>query len=145
MSQTSDFRLVGSRIVVVVDVFVVDEVLGAEEAVADGLEAVGQGVPGSDHREEQGGRDHRLGHPVLHPRWSDPEYALAHGFQSIGDGFLGAEHFINDEYIDDDTILDPKPESLVWTRPRVSVASWPPCTCSIGAPRWRTRRTSAGR
>jgi hypothetical protein len=52
---------------------------------------------------------------LLLPQWSDPEYALAHGFQSIGDGFLGTEHFINDEYIDDDTILDPtRPESLVW-------------------------------
>ncbi len=52
---------------------------------------------------------------LLLPQWSDPEYALAHGFQSIGDGYTGTEHFINDENIDDPAIFDPaKPESLVW-------------------------------
>lgn len=49
------------------------------------------------------------------PQWSDPEYALANGFHSIGDGFTGTEHFINDEFLDDDAIFDPsRPESLVW-------------------------------
>ncbi len=52
---------------------------------------------------------------LLLPQWSDPEYALANGFHSIGDGFTGTEHFINDENIDDPSIFDPaKPESLVW-------------------------------
>ena len=52
---------------------------------------------------------------MLLPQWSDPEYALANGFHSIGDGFTGTEHFINDENIDDPSIFDPaKPESLVW-------------------------------
>ncbi len=52
---------------------------------------------------------------LLLPQWSDPEYALAHGFQSIGDGLTGIEHFINDENIDDPAIFDPaRPESLVW-------------------------------
>jgi len=49
------------------------------------------------------------------PQWSDPEYALANGFHTIGDGFTGTEHFINDDFMNDDVILDPdKPESLVW-------------------------------
>jgi hypothetical protein len=52
---------------------------------------------------------------LLLPQWADPEYALANGFHSIGDGFTGTEHFINDENIDDPSIFDPaKPESLVW-------------------------------
>jgi hypothetical protein len=51
----------------------------------------------------------------LLPQWSDPEYALAHGFRSIGDGALGTEHFINDEFRNDDSYFDPtRPESLVW-------------------------------
>jgi hypothetical protein len=51
----------------------------------------------------------------LLPMWSDPDYALAHGFASIGDGALGIEHFVNDEYRNDDVYLNPtRPESLVW-------------------------------
>ena len=51
----------------------------------------------------------------LLPQWSDPDYALAHGFRSIGDGFTGIEHFINDEFRNDDSYFDPtRPESLVW-------------------------------
>ena len=51
----------------------------------------------------------------LLPQWSDPEYALANGFESIGDGGTGTEHFINDEFRHDDSIFDPtRPESLVW-------------------------------
>ena len=49
------------------------------------------------------------------PKWSDPEYALANGFRSIGDGGTGTEHFVNQEFMSDDVILDPdRPESLVW-------------------------------
>jgi hypothetical protein len=53
------------------------------------------------------------------PQWADYHYAMAHGFFSIGDGLTGTEHFMNQEYMDDDTILDPdKPESLVYdTKP----------------------------
>ena len=52
---------------------------------------------------------------LLLPQWSDPEYALANGFHSIGDGFTGTEHFINEEFQQDDVIFDPaRPESLVW-------------------------------
>jgi hypothetical protein len=49
------------------------------------------------------------------PQWADPAYAEAHGFHSIGDGFTGTEHFINEANMDDDVILDPDvPESLVY-------------------------------
>jgi hypothetical protein len=51
----------------------------------------------------------------LLPQWSDPEYALSNGFHSIGDGFTGTEHFVNNEFLDDPAIFDPtRPESLVW-------------------------------
>src|SRR3546814_15716527 len=37
------------------------------------------------------------------------------GFHSIGDGFLGHEHYLNAENMNDDKILDPDhPESLVY-------------------------------
>ena len=53
------------------------------------------------------------------PQWSDYKYAEAHGFFSIGDGVTGTEHFMNQEYMDDDIILDPdKPESLVYDTKR---------------------------
>lgn len=49
------------------------------------------------------------------PQWADPTYAEAHGFHSIGDGFTGTEHLINEANMDDDVILDPDvPESLVY-------------------------------
>ncbi|MGY1752314.1 hypothetical protein [Blastococcus sp. SYSU D01042] len=49
------------------------------------------------------------------PQWADPAYAEAHGFRSIGDGFTGIEHLVNEANMDDDVILDPDvPESLVY-------------------------------
>ena len=49
------------------------------------------------------------------PQWSDPQVALAAGFHSIGDGATGIEHFVNEEYMTDESFLDPnRPESLVW-------------------------------
>jgi hypothetical protein len=49
------------------------------------------------------------------PQWADPTYAEANGFHSIGDGFTGIEHFVNEANMDDDVILDPDvPESLVY-------------------------------
>jgi hypothetical protein len=49
------------------------------------------------------------------PKFSDYRVAEQHGFQSIGDGFTGDEHFINTSYFDDGHILDPdRPESLVY-------------------------------
>jgi len=49
------------------------------------------------------------------PKWSDYRTAEAAGFHSIGDGATGFEHFINWDWINDDTTLDPDhPESLVY-------------------------------
>jgi hypothetical protein len=49
------------------------------------------------------------------PQWADASYAEAHGFHSIGDGFTGMEHLVNEANMDDDVILDPDvPESLVY-------------------------------
>jgi len=49
------------------------------------------------------------------PQWADPTYAEANGFRSIGDGFTGIEHLMNEAHMDDDVILDPDvPESLVY-------------------------------
>ena len=49
------------------------------------------------------------------PQWSDYKVAEAAGFRSIGDAITGHEHFINWDWINDDTVLDPDfPESLVY-------------------------------
>jgi hypothetical protein len=49
------------------------------------------------------------------PQWADYRDAEAAGFQSIGDGGTGVEHFINQENMDDPTLFDPDvPESLVY-------------------------------
>jgi hypothetical protein len=49
------------------------------------------------------------------PQWSDYRVAEAAGFRSIGDALTGHEHFINWDWINDDTVLDPDyPESLVY-------------------------------
>ncbi len=49
------------------------------------------------------------------PQWSDYKTAEAAGFRSIGDAGTGHEHFIQWDWINDDTILDPDhPESLVF-------------------------------
>ena len=50
------------------------------------------------------------------PQWTDPAFAEANGFRSIGDGFTGTEHLVNQEFMSDDVILDPdRPESLVYS------------------------------
>jgi hypothetical protein len=49
------------------------------------------------------------------PRFSDPDAVGDMGFVSIGDGFLGHEHYLNVANMRDDKILDPDyPESLVF-------------------------------
>ena len=49
------------------------------------------------------------------PQWNDYKVAEAAGFRSIGDALTGHEHFINWDWINDDTVLDPDyPESLVY-------------------------------
>lgn len=49
------------------------------------------------------------------PRFADPAAVEAMGFTSIGDGFLGHEHYLSAANMNDDRILDPDyPESLVY-------------------------------
>ncbi len=49
------------------------------------------------------------------PQFSDPSKVGAMGFVSIGDGFLGHEHYLNAANMNDDRLLDPDyPESLVF-------------------------------
>ncbi len=49
------------------------------------------------------------------PQFTDPAVAESMGFVSIGDGFLGYEHYLNVENMNDDKLLDPDhPESLVF-------------------------------
>jgi hypothetical protein len=49
------------------------------------------------------------------PQFADPVADEAMGFTSIGDGFLGYEHYLNIANMNDDKILDPDhPESLVF-------------------------------
>lgn len=49
------------------------------------------------------------------PQWADLDAVEAAGFRSIGDGATGHEHYIQWDWIDDDTVLDPDfPESLVF-------------------------------
>ena len=49
------------------------------------------------------------------PQFADPVVAEQMGFVSIGDGFLGHEHYLNQANMNDDKLLDPDyPESLVY-------------------------------
>ena len=49
------------------------------------------------------------------PQWSDPAVAERAGFHSIGDGFTGIEHLVNQKFLHDGVTLDPdRPESLVY-------------------------------
>jgi hypothetical protein len=49
------------------------------------------------------------------PQWADAAHAEANGFRSIGDGRTGTEHLVNQEFMSDDSFLDPdRPESLVY-------------------------------
>ena len=49
------------------------------------------------------------------PKFEDVTVAESMGFVSIGDGFLGHEHYLNPANMNDDKLLDPDfPESLVY-------------------------------
>ena len=49
------------------------------------------------------------------PQFADVKMAESQGFVSIGDGFLGHEHYLNPANMNDDRLLDPDhPESLVY-------------------------------
>ena len=77
------------------------------------------GVPGVTP-EEQARAENLVAITIVRlPQWSDPKTAIAAGFESIGDGLTGFEHYINWKWIDDNDFLDPDhPESLVYaTKP----------------------------
>ena len=73
------------------------------------------GVPGVTPQ-QQARAENLLAITILRlPQFSDPAKAEAMGFVSIGDGFLGHEHYLNLANMNDDKILDPDyPESLVY-------------------------------
>jgi hypothetical protein len=49
------------------------------------------------------------------PQWADAKVAERAGFHTIGDGFTGTEHLINQAFLKDKHTLDPDhPESLVY-------------------------------
>lgn len=66
--------------------------------------------------EEQARAENLLAITILRlPKFEDPAVAESLGFASIGDGFLGHEHYLNRENMNDDRLLDPDyPESLVY-------------------------------
>jgi hypothetical protein len=73
------------------------------------------GVPGVTP-EQQAAAENLVAVTILRlPKWSDPAYAEANGFRSIGDGRTGTEHLVSQEFMNDDSFLDPdRPESLVY-------------------------------
>lgn len=78
--------------------------------------------------QQQARAENLLASTVLRlPQWSDPKYAESKGYRSIGDGGLGEEHYVNQTFITNDTILDPdEPESLVYdttVKPKKLVAA----------------------
>lgn len=66
--------------------------------------------------QEQARAENLLAITILRlPQFADPAAIEAMGFVSIGDGFLGHEHYLNLANMTDDRILDPDhPESLVF-------------------------------
>jgi hypothetical protein len=73
------------------------------------------GVPGVT-LEQQAAAENLIAVTLVRlPQWSDPAVAEAAGFRSIGDGRTGVEHFVNQQFMEDDSMLDPdRPESLVY-------------------------------
>lgn len=70
------------------------------------------------------------------PHWADASVAEAAGFRSIGDGFTGVEHFVNQTFMTDDVILDPdRPESLVYDTKSGGRRLVAPCTWTSRARR----------
>ncbi len=73
------------------------------------------GVPGVTPQEQARAENLVAVTIVRLPQWDDPATAVAAGFESIGDGATGFEHYINWKWIDDNDTLDPDhPESLVY-------------------------------
>ena len=73
------------------------------------------GTPGVTP-EQQAAAENLIAITVIRlPQWSDYKVAEAAGFNSIGDGITGVEHFINWGWINDGIVLNPDfPESLVY-------------------------------
>jgi hypothetical protein len=73
------------------------------------------GVPGVTPQQQAAAENLLVVTITRLPQFSDPAVAEAHGFKSIGDGFLGYEHYLNLANMNDDKLLDPDyPESLVY-------------------------------
>lgn len=66
--------------------------------------------------QQQAAAENLLAHTLQRlPQFSDPLAVADMGFVSIGDGFLGHEHYLSVANMNDDRILDPQyPESLVY-------------------------------
>lgn len=73
------------------------------------------GVPGVTPEQEQWAEDLATRTIEKLPQWADPADAEAAGYQTIGDGPTGNEHYMKWDAIDDDVLYDPdQPESLVY-------------------------------
>lgn len=73
------------------------------------------GVPGVTPAQQAAAEDLVSRTLFYLPHFADYRVAEAEGWQSIGDGFTGHEHFVNPATFDDGKILDPTaPESLVY-------------------------------
>jgi hypothetical protein len=66
--------------------------------------------------QQQAAAENLLAHTLQRlPQFADPLAVEDMGFVSIGDGFLGHEHYLNAANMNDDRLLDPQyPESLVF-------------------------------
>jgi hypothetical protein len=66
--------------------------------------------------QQQAAAENLLAHTLQRlPQFADPLAVGDMGFVSIGDGFLGHEHYLNAANMNDDRLLDPQyPESLVF-------------------------------
>ena len=73
------------------------------------------GVPGVTPEQQQWAEDLATRTIEELPQWADPADAEAAGYQTIGDGPTGNEHYMKWDAIDDDVLYDPNaPESLVY-------------------------------
>lgn len=73
------------------------------------------GVPGVTPEQQRWAEDLATRTIEKLPQWADPADAEAAGYQTIGDGPTGNEHYMKWDAIDDDVQYDPdQPESLVY-------------------------------
>jgi len=85
------------------------------------------GVEGVTPRQQAAAENLLSATIVALPEFADPAAVEGMGFVSIGDGFLGHEHYLNPANMSDGRVLDPsRPESLVFdtsTTPKKLVAA----------------------